>query len=202
MGRAADRIFTRIFVFLIMTVYFWILTVAGLIVLGIGPAFRTMSEMYMDNEWDYKKYSFKTAWSRFKTDFWQANWHTWIFLGTGIVLAYNLYLSTTVNQAWMLFVQFIIVAALIFDFSLAMFTTMIRSRYDVTFKDAVKLAVVQFFSSFMQLLVFIVVTITMIVISLKWPGLIIFLSPGIYMFATDILSHQWYAKIDKMLEAV
>ena len=60
MGRAADRIFTRIFVFLIMTVYFWILTVAGLIVLGIGPAFRTMSEMYMDNEWAYKKYSFKT----------------------------------------------------------------------------------------------------------------------------------------------
>ncbi|MFC6200661.1 YesL family protein [Lactiplantibacillus nangangensis] len=201
MGRAADKIFTRIFIFLIMTVYFWILTVAGLVVLGIGPALRTVTEMYMDNEWDYKKYGFGKAWRRFKQDFWQENLHTWYFPGAGIVLAYNLYLSTTVNQAWMLFVQFVIVAALIFDFSLAMFTAMLRSHYDVSFKDAVKLAIVQFFSSFIQLLVFVIVTIVLIIVSLKWPGLILFLSPGIYVFATDVLSHQWYAKIDKMLEA-
>ncbi|MCM8649944.1 hypothetical protein MZO44_07340 [Lactiplantibacillus sp. E932] len=47
-GRAADKIFTRVFIFLIMTVYFWIYTVAGLVVLGIGPAFRTVTEMHMD----------------------------------------------------------------------------------------------------------------------------------------------------------
>ena len=51
-GRAADKIFTRVFIFLIMTVYFWIYTVAGLVVLGIGPAFRTVTEMHMDKQWD------------------------------------------------------------------------------------------------------------------------------------------------------
>ncbi len=50
-GRAADKIFTRVFIFLIMTVYFWIYTVAGLVVLGIGPAFRTVTEMHMDKQW-------------------------------------------------------------------------------------------------------------------------------------------------------
>jgi len=61
MGKAADRIFTRIFIFLIMTVYFWIFTVAGLVVFGVGPAFRTITELHMDKQWDYRGYGFKEA---------------------------------------------------------------------------------------------------------------------------------------------
>ncbi|WP_434433124.1 YesL family protein [Lactiplantibacillus paraplantarum] len=201
-GRAADKIFTRVFIFLIMTVYFWIYTVAGLVVLGIGPAFRTVTEMHMDKQWDYRLYHFKEGWQRFKRHFWQMNLHTWLLLGVGAVLAYNLYLSLSIHTLWIIFIQFIIVFALIFDFSLAIFTVMLRSRYDVAFKDAIKLAIVQFFSNFTQLLTFIIGTIVLIVISLKWPGMILFLSPGIYMVGADRLSRRWYDKIDKMLGAV
>ena len=201
-GQAADKIFSRVFIVLIMSVYFWVYTVAGLVVLGIGTAAKTVTEMYMDYEWDYRRYSFKNGWHRFKTNFWRINLHTWLFLGAGAILTYNLYLSTTIKGAyWMLFVQFIIIVALIFDFCLGIFTLMLRGRYDVTFKDAVKLAIVQFFNNFTQLLVFVVMTIVLVMISMKWPGMILFLSPGIYMVVADILSKQWYAKIDKMLEA-
>jgi len=202
MGKAADRIFTRIFIFLIMTVYFWIFTFAGLVIFGIGPAFRTITEMHMDKQWDYRAYSFKEGWHRFKTDFWRTNLHAWYFIGAGLMLAYNLYLSLSIHTLWIVFVQFIIVAALVFDFSLTIFTVMLRSRYDVSFKNAIKLAIMQFFSNFTQLLVFIVATIVLIVVSLKWPGMILFLSPGIYMVGAGALSRRWYEKIDKMLEAV
>ncbi|EQM53891.1 membrane protein [Lactiplantibacillus plantarum EGD-AQ4] len=200
-GRAADKIFTRVFIFLIMTVYFWIYAIAGLIVLGVGPAFRTVTEMHMDKQWDYRAYSFKEGWHRFKKNVWSINLHTWLFLGIGMILAYNLYLSLSIHTFWILFVQFIIVAALVFDFSLSIFTVMLRSRYDVAFRDSLKLAIVQFFSNFVQLLTFIIATIVLIIVSLKWPGMILFLSPGIYMVGADRLSQRWYDKIDKMLGA-
>ncbi|MFB9769058.1 DUF624 domain-containing protein [Lactiplantibacillus modestisalitolerans] len=201
-GRAADKIFTRVFIVFIMTIYFWLFACAGLLIFGIGPAARTVTELYMDGQWDYHEYGLKKGWRRFRTDFWRINAHTWLFLGAGLVLAYNLYLSTTIKGAyWLVFVQFIIVAALIFDFCLAIFTLMTRSRYAVSFKNAVKLAIVQFFNNFMQLLGFIIMTGVLILISLKWPGMILFLSPGIYVVVADILSHQWYAKVDQQLGA-
>lgn len=201
-GRAADKIFSRVFIVFIMSVYFWVYTLAGAVLFGIGPALRTVTEMYMDYGWEYRDYRFKEGWHRFKTNFWQRNLHTWLFLGAGLILAYNLYLSTSIKTIWILFVQFVIIGALILDFSLAMFTSLLRSRYDVSFKDAVKLAIVQFFNNFTQLLVFVIVTIVISVVSMKWPGMILFLSPGIYMVLTDILSKQWYAKVDKMLGPV
>ncbi|MGA3441535.1 hypothetical protein ACA618_07950 [Lactiplantibacillus pentosus] len=48
---------------------------------------------------------------------------------------------------------------------------------------------------------FIIATIVLIIVSLKWPGMILFLSPGIYMVGADRLSQRWYDKIDKMLGA-
>ncbi|MFC6180969.1 YesL family protein [Lactiplantibacillus daowaiensis] len=200
-GKAANKIFTRVFIFFIMTIYFWVYTLAGLVVLGLGPAFRTVTEMYMDYGWDYRQYRFKAGWQRFKTNFWLINAHTWLFLGAGAILCYNLYLSTTIKTVWILFVQFIIIAAIVFDITLAVFTVMLRAHYDVSFKDAVKLAIVQFFSNFMQLLTFIILSIGMVIVSLKWPGMILFLSPGIYMVLADILSKRWYDKIDAMLTA-
>lgn len=200
MGRATQTIFTRFFVFMIMTVYFWIFSLAGLFVLGIGPALRAVTELYMDGQWDYKNYGFKKGWRLFKQNFWQVNLHAWVFLGIGAVLLANLFMSTRLHLAWMLIIQFIIIFAVIMNFSLGMFTLMIRSHYDVSFKDAVKLATAQFFSNFMQLLMFLLVTAILITVSLKWPGMILFLSPGIYLFAADALSRTWYAKIDDQLE--
>lgn len=200
-GRAADKIFTRVFIFLIMSVYFWLFTVVGLVIFGFGPALRTVTEMYMDKQWDYKLYSIKDARRRFRKNFWKVNLHTWLFVGIGAFLAYNLFLSTKLHLAWMLFVQFIIIAAIILDFCLGVFTLLLRSRYDVAFKDAVKLAMVQFFSNFIQLLMFIMVTGIAVVLSLKWPGMILFITPGLYLVVADVLSKQWYAKVDGMLEA-
>lgn len=198
-GRASQNLFTRVYVLLIMTIFFWIYSLAGLFILGIGPAARAVTEMFMDHRWNYREYHFKQGWQQFKTDFWQVNLHAWLFLGVLAVLIYNLYLSTQLKFAWMLIVQFIIIFAIALTFSLAIFTLLLRSHYEVVFKDALKLAVAQFFDNFPHLLLFIVATIAVIIVARKWPGLIIFLAPGAYITVADWFSKKWYLKIDKLL---
>lgn len=200
MGRATQTIFTRVFVFMIMSVYFWLFSLMGLFVLGVGPALRAVTELYMDGQWDYKNYSIKKAWTIYKRNFWQTNLHAWVFMGIAAVLIMNLMMSTRLHLSWMLIIQFIIIFATIMDFAVGMFTLMISAHYDVSFKDAMKLAIAQFFSNFMQLLTFLLVTAVLVTVSLKWPGMILFLSPGIYLFAADALSRTWYAQIDNKLE--
>lgn len=198
-GQAAQNIFVKVYVIFLMTIYFWIYTLAGLVILGIGPSLRAVTEMFMDNQWQYQNYHFKDGWRQFRTDFWRVNLHAWLFLGIIAILAYNLYLSTQIKSAWILVIQFIIIFALAMTFSLGIFTLLIRSRYDVDFKNALKLATAQFFSNFSKLLLFLIVTIAIILITAKWPGLIIFLAPGAYVVFANWYSRKWYAKIDEFL---
>lgn len=199
LGRATQSIFTKVFVFLIMTLYFWVYSLMGLMVLGIGPALRAVSELYQAHQWQWRDYSFKQGFQQWRQDFWTVNAHTWLFFSVFGILGYNLYLSVQLRELWVVFVQFIIVAAMVLVFCLGVFTLMLRTHYDVSFKDAVKLAVVQFFAGFGQMLVFVLMTIIVIAVSLKWPGLILFLSVGTYLALADHLSQQMYTRIDAAL---
>ncbi|MFD1411011.1 YesL family protein [Lapidilactobacillus gannanensis] len=198
-GQATQSAFTKVYVVFLMTIFFWVYTLAGLVVLGIGPALRAVTEMFMDNQWQYREYHFKAGWRQFKTDFWHVNLHSWTFLGIIAILVYNLYLSTQLKFSWILIVQFLIIFAIALTFSMGIFTLLLRSRYDVSFKNAVKLAAAQFFDNFPRLLLFLVATIAVIAAAAKWPGLILFLAPGTYIVVANWFSRKWYTKIDQLL---
>ena len=198
-GQTAQNVFIKVYVIFLMTIYFWIFTVAGLVVLGIGPSLRAVTEMFMDNQWQYQNYHLKDGWRQFKTNFWQINLHAWLFLGVLAILAYNLYLSTQIKEAWILIIQFIIIFAIAMAFSLGIFTLLIRSRYDVSFANALKLAAAQFFSNFSRLLLFLIMTIALIMAAAKWPGIILFLAPGAYIVFANWFSRKWYKQIDNFL---
>ncbi|KRM79617.1 hypothetical protein FC84_GL001086 [Lapidilactobacillus dextrinicus DSM 20335] len=198
-GQTAQNVFIKVYVIFLMTIYFWIFTVAGLVVLGIGPSLRAVTEMFMDNQWQYQNYHLKDAWHQFKTNFWQINLHAWLFLGILALLAYNLYLSTQIKEAWILIIQFVIIFAIAMAFSLGIFTLLIRSRYDVSFVNALKLATAQFFSNFSRLLLFLIMTIALIMAAAKWPGIILFLAPGAYIVFANWFSRKWYKQIDNFL---
>lgn len=198
-GQTVQNVFIKVYVIFLMTIYFWIFTVAGLVVLGIGPSLRAVTEMFMDNQWQYQNYHLKDGWRQFKTNFWQINLHAWLFLGILAILAYNLYLSTQIKEAWILIIQFIIIFAIAMAFSLGIFTLLIRSRYDVSFANALKLATAQFFSNFSRLLLFLIMTIALIMAAAKWPGIILFLAPGAYIVFANWFSRKWYKQIDNFL---
>ncbi|KRM24191.1 YesL family protein [Latilactobacillus graminis] len=199
-GQATQTIFTRVYVLFLMTIYFWFFTLLGLVVFGIGPALHVVTELFMENQWASQRYRFKSSWQLFKQDFWHVNRNAWVFIGVILILMYNLYLSTQLNYAWMVMVQFLIIFGITLTFCVGIFTLLLRARYEVSMYNAVKLAFAQFFSSFYQLLFFITATIAIVLAAKKWPGLILFFLPGTYVVLADWLSRGWYQKIDRQLK--
>lgn len=199
-GQATQTIFTKVYVLFLMTIYFWFYTLLGLVVFGIGPALHVVTELFMENQWVYQRYRFKSGWQLFRQDFWRVNRNAWGFIGIILILMYNLYLSTQLNFAWMVMIQFLIIFGITLTFCVGIFTLLLRARYEVSMHNAVKLACAQFFSSFYQLLFFIAATIAIVLAAKKWPGLILFFLPGTYVVLANWLSRGWYQKIDRQLK--
>lgn len=201
LGRGFQNFFIKIYVLMILNLWFWGYTLIGLGVLGVGPALRTISESFFLHGWKYREYHMKESWQLYKQSFWRSTAHFWLFGAVFALLAWNLYLSTQMAFGWVAFIQFILIFAILLTVSTGLFTLAIVSRYEISFKLALKLALAQIFSNFGRLLVFVAGVGLIIAATVKWPGTGLFLSISGVVVWTHILSGKWYAKIDTQLEA-
>ena len=62
MGKIIEFIFTRVYVAMLVTGIFWVLTICGGILLGVGPASATIMSLYAENGMNYKDYHWSRAW--------------------------------------------------------------------------------------------------------------------------------------------
>ncbi|WP_461226231.1 YesL family protein [Lacticaseibacillus suihuaensis] len=199
LGRGINSVFTKVFIMLILNLQFWLFTIMGLVVLGVGPALRTITELFAANEWQLGEYHFKDSWHLFKAHFWQANGHFWLFGAVFGILGYSLYLSTQLKFGWMLFIQFIIMFAMLLCATSGLFTLSIESHYEISLKNAFRLAIAQFFQNFLQLLVYFGGLGVIAILTAKAMGLIVFLSIAAVVVWTHMQSSRWYAQIDAQL---
>lgn len=199
LGRGINQFFTKVFVILILNLMFWLYTLLGLVVLGIGPALRVISELFAAHEWAFGDYHMAEAWQLFKQYFRLANGHFWLFGALAALLSYSLYLSTQLPWGFVVFIQFIIIFAILLTIVAGLFTLALESHYEVQLKLAIKLAVGQFFHNFMQLLVFVMGLLAIVMITVKIPGLIPFVSVAAAVIWTHLSSQHWYAQIDAQL---
>ena len=199
LGQATQNVFTKVYVMLILSFYFWVLTVAGLVIAGVGPALRTVAEIYDHHGWQYREYHWHESWQTFKQVFKAANMQWWGFAIVGAILSESLYLALQFKVGWMLFIIFILIFALLLCLALGMFTMVLQSHYDVTFKVALRLAVSQFFSSFPRLLLFLGGLLMIVVFTIKWPGLILFMTVPALVLWTFYISAMWFAFVDAHL---
>ncbi|COA67077.1 sensor histidine kinase [Streptococcus pneumoniae] len=88
MGRFLDFVFNRFFLGMIATAFFWLLTLAGGIILGLAPASATLMSLYAEHGYSFREYSLKEAWSLYKQNFVSSNLIFYSFLGVGLVLTY------------------------------------------------------------------------------------------------------------------
>ena len=56
MGKIIEFIFTRVYVAMLVTGIFWVLTICGGVLLGVGPASATIMSLYAENGMTYKDY--------------------------------------------------------------------------------------------------------------------------------------------------
>ncbi len=66
MGKIIEFIFTRVYVAMLVTGIFWVLTICGGVLLGVGPASATIMSLYAENGMTYKDYHWSRAWELFK----------------------------------------------------------------------------------------------------------------------------------------
>ena len=73
MGKIIEFIFTRVYVAMLVTGIFWVLTICGGVLLGVGPASATIMSLYAENGMTYKDYHWSRAWELFKENLRPAN---------------------------------------------------------------------------------------------------------------------------------
>ena len=86
MGRFLDFVFNRFFLGMIATAFFWLLTLAGGIILGLAPASATLMSLYAEHGYSFREYSLKEAWPLYKQNFVSSNLIFYSFLGVGLRL--------------------------------------------------------------------------------------------------------------------
>lgn len=199
LGKLSQKVFVQVYVLILLNLFFWAFTFIGGIVLGVGPALRVISELYLDSQSDYQNVKFKTGWQYFKQYFWLANGQFWGFAGIFSLLAYNLFLSAQLTGFWVLLVQFILFFALAAVLVTGGYTLLLVSRFDVTTKNAVMLAIGQLFQNFTQFLLTITGLAAIGAASYFWPGLIIFLTVATAIRWLNYCGRRWYAHINTLL---
>jgi uncharacterized membrane protein YesL len=198
-GKTSQRVFVQVYVVILLNLFFWVFTLSGGVILGVGPALRAISELYLDSQSDYQNVKFKTGWRYFKKYFWVANGNFWSFAGIFAVLAYNLFLSAQLTGLWVLLVQFILFFALAGTLATGGYTLLLLSRFEVTTMNAVKLALGQLFQNFPQFLMSIAGLAAIGVATYFWPGLLIFVTVAAAIMWLNHCGKRWYAYINTLL---
>lgn len=161
-----------------LSAYFWVITLCGGIVLGIGPAILAIANKYQEVEWDFQEIRFKEAWTDFKQFAKVGNVY---FLGYLSILALLVFsLITTVQWSGLpfLILAFIILGLLFMLVYTFFIFPVIYNYYDISLKNGLKLAFVLFFYQWKSVGAFLIFMIFMGIINYKVPAFLLFITSG------------------------
>lgn len=96
-------------------------------------------------------------------------------------------------------IDFLIIFALVILSSAFWFAILIQSQYDCSLKDTLKLAAILSFMSFKNTLVLTIGGVVLIMITYKFPGLILFGSIGFWIIFVANVSQPLFTKLDEQL---
>ena len=92
MGKLIELIFQRVYMAMIATAIFWLLTLSGGLFFGLAPAGSTLMTLFQQYRYDYKRYHWQEAWTVFKSNFVCANQIFYSFFIVEGVLFYGIFL--------------------------------------------------------------------------------------------------------------
>lgn len=199
-GSVMQKAFVRVLVLIILNLEFWLFSFAGLLILGVGPAFRATMETYLNHGFNYQLYSLKESWKIYKKYFWTANLHFYIFFAVTVFLFYDIYISSQIKTGWMLPIMIIMVFLAFFVPIIGLFTLNIESVFEVKFTDAVKLAISEFFADFSGLWKFVAGIIVILALTKFFPGLLLFMSMSALIVWCHFTTKDWINNVEGQLE--
>lgn len=194
-----QKLLIRSYVGIKLSLLFWLYAFSGLLLFGIGPALLTVAELYHRHHWHYDKITLAEGWQLFKSHFKLGNLYLYLFAGITIILAYNLFLSVQTQGLIFIITDFILIFALLILVSMFHFGIWLQARYKIALATTLKLSFIQFFNNFLEVLKLLAGFVAIMLITYKFPGLLLFGTVPALLLWTAYVSKKWYAKLETVI---
>ena len=201
MGNFLELVFHRFFLGMIVSVYFWLLTLAGGVIFGMAPASATIMSLYAEHGYSYRSYRFKETWSLYKNNFIKSNLTFYTFLIFGLVLVYGLYLivqlpNQTILHLAATFLNLFILAMVFLAYTVSL---KLQVYFDLSYQNTLKLAFIGIFMSLSAVIKVLLGSVLLGVITYYMPALFFFVGIGMWhFFISDILEPVYESIHEKM----
>ena len=201
MGKMIELIFTRVYVAMLVTGIFWILTICGGVLFGVGPAGATVMSLYAENGMTYKDYHWSRTWELFKENFVPANQVFYSFFAVEGVLIYGMYLMIQIphlNFFQILVLLFNLVFLLVAPLAYAVYLKL-QVHFDLSYVNSIKLSLIGMLLDIRPILKLILGTALLGVISYYMPVLLFFVLIGVWHFFVNDIFDPVYQSIHEKL---
>lgn len=201
MGNFLELVFHRFFLGMIVSAYFWLLTLAGGVIFGVAPASATIMSLYAEHGYSYRSYRFKETWSLYQNNFIKSNLTFYTFLIFGLVLVYGLYLMVQLPNQTILhlaatFLNLFILAMVFLAYTVSL---KLQVYFDLSYQNTLKLAFIGIFMSLSAVVKVLLGSVLLGVITYYMPALFFFVGIGMWhFFISDILEPVYESIHEKM----
>ena len=190
MGKFLQFVFNRIFLGMIATAYFWLLTLAGGVVFGLAPASATLMSLYAEHGYTYRAYHLKEAWELYKSNFVKSNLAFYSFVFVDLVLVYGLYLLVQLphQTIFHLLATFLNVLVVSLVFLAYIVSLKLQVYFDLSYQNTLKLSLIGIFMSLPAIAKVLLGSALLVGVGYYMPALLFFVGIGMwYFFISDML---------------
>ena len=201
MGKFLEFVFNRIFLGMIATAYFWLLTLAGGVVFGLAPASATLMSLYAEHGYTYRAYHLKEAWELYKSNFVKSNLAFYSFVFVDLVLIYGLYLLVqlphqTIFYLLATFLNVLVVALVFLAYTVSL---KLQVYFDLSYQNTLKLSLIGIFMSLPAIAKVLLGSALLVGVGYYMPALLFFVGIGMWhFFISDMLEPIYESIHDKL----
>ena len=201
MGKFLEFVFNRIFLGMMATAYFWLLTLAGGVVFGLAPASATLMSLYAEHGYSYRAYSLKEAWELYKSNFVKSNLAFYSFVFVDLVLVYGLYLLVqlphqTIFHLLATFLNVLVVALVFLAYTVSL---KLQVYFDLSYQNTLKLSLIGIFMSLPAIAKVLLGSALLAGVSYYMPALLFFVGIGMWHFFISDMLEPIYESIHEKL---
>ena len=202
MGKFLEFVFNRIFLGMIATAYFWLLTLAGGVVFGLAPASATLMSLYAEHGYTYRAYHLKEAWELYKSNFVKSNLAFYSFVFVDLVLVYGLYLLVqlphqTIFHLLATFLNVLVVALVFLAYTVSL---KLQVYFDLSYQNTLKLSLIGIFMSLPAIAKVLLGSALLVGVGYYMPALLFFVGIGVWHFFISDMLEPIYESIHEKLE--
>ncbi|VGT78181.1 YesL family protein [Streptococcus pyogenes] len=183
-----------------LTFIFHLLSLAGLIVFGVGPAWQTIVTLFLKTPQEENHYSLKRAVQLWKSYFKEANLRFGLFALTFLFLTFNLHWAVQFPSLFWFTVSFLIVIAMVWLTMTYLYMVFYAVSYEINLWNNMKLAFISVFLSFKSFLLMLSVLLGITLVTWQYKGLYLFLTFGALVFCLDFVTKANRRLVDGVID--